>query len=120
MTQQDDMVEKELHTDSFYLQSYEKYSPEDIYGICKALIKKAEDKGLKDCYLTFKSNFKPYEDYLGLPSIIPCGYRGLTKKEKSECDEQEVISKYAVKHDITFYEASTLYKIRYKLGLDFS
>lgn len=114
-----DLVEVQLHTEEHCLQQYEEYSPEDIYTICKSLIKKAEDSGLTNCYLLFQSNREPYEGYLDSPSIIPCGYRKKTKQKIKDEKGQKLVEAYAKKHGITFYEANALYQIRDKLGLEF-
>jgi hypothetical protein len=114
-----DLVDVQLHTEEYYIQQYEEYSPEDIYLICKSLIKKAKAAGLTNCYLSFNSNREPYEDYLGLPSITPCGYRKKTKQEIKDEEVQKLVEVYAKKHGITFYEANALYQIRDKLGLEF-
>jgi len=112
-------VEQRLHTEEYYLQEHEEYTPERIYDICKGLIAKAESAGLEGCFLSFKSNHEPYEDYLGLPSIIPSGYREKTPEELQKNILEKKLIKYAEKHKITFYEAATLYKVRDKLGLEF-
>ena len=114
-----DLIDVQLHTEEYYVQQHEEYSPEDIYAICKSLIKKAEDSGLTNCYLMFHSNHDPYEDYLGLPSIIPCGYRRKTEQEIKDEKTNKLVESYAKKHRITFHEAKILYQIRDKLGLEF-
>jgi hypothetical protein len=113
----DNRVTQVLYTEEYYLQDHEEYTPEQIYATCKRLISIAESKGLTDCYLLFKSNHESYEDYLGPPSITPCGYRKKTEKELEEEAEYNRIMSYALKHGITFYEANTLFKIQGKLGL---
>ena len=115
----DNLVDEVLYAEVYYLQDREEYSAEQIYAICKRLIKKAEDKGLTGCYLRFSSSYEAYEDYLGAPFITPCGYREMTEKEKADQLEQKVIYDYAEKQGITLYEAAALYKIRDKLGLEF-
>lgn len=114
-----DLVEEVLYTEEYYFQDHEEYSAEQIYAICNRLIKKAEDKGLTGCYLKFTSHYEAYEDYLGAPSIIPCGYREKNNYEKQEQAKEDTIRNYAGKHGITFYEAAALYNIRDKLGLVF-
>ena len=116
----EDLVDVQLHTEKHYILNYEEHSPEYIYTICKRLIKKAEDAGLTNCYLMFQSEYEPCEDYLGLPSIMPCGYRKKTEQEIKDEEVQKLVEAYSKKHGITFYEASALYKIKDKLGLDFS
>jgi hypothetical protein len=113
----EDKVNKVLYTESYYFQEHEEYTPEQVYSICKDLITVAENKGLTGCYLLFKSNFESHQDYLGPPSITPCGYRKKTEKELEEEAEYNRIMSYALKHGITFYEANTLFKIQGKLGL---
>lgn len=111
------LVEEGLWKDAYYLQHYEKYSPESIYKICKGLIADAEAAGYKDCYLKFESTIDAYEDYPGNPTITVCGFREKYSHEIAEEEDQKDTENLANKLGISFYEASVLKKNKDKLDL---
>jgi len=95
-----------------YLQDHQEYTAEDIYAMCKRLIKAAEAKGLEGCYLKFRSHHEPYEDWLGNPSVTACGYRKLSQVEAGEQDRQDKIYAKAEELGITFFEANILMQLQ--------
>jgi len=95
-----------------YLQEHEEYTAEDVYSICKRLIKVAQEYGLEGCYLKFNSHVEPYEDYLGTPSVTACGYRKLSTKELKEQEQQGFVQKKADELGITFYEANVVVQLQ--------
>jgi len=104
--------EVELYSDGVTLSEHEEYTPEDILSISTRLTEVAKGKGLEGCYLRFKSHLEPYEDYLGSPSITPCGYRKVTDYEREELQHQENIQKKADELGITFFEANILMQLQ--------
>ena len=95
-----------------YFQEHEEYTPEDVYEMCKLLIKTAQDKGLKGCYLKFSSHMEAYEDSLSNPSVTACGYRKLNQKEVQEQEKHDRIAAKATELGITFYEAGILMQLQ--------
>ena len=102
----------EVWQDEEYLQDHEEYSPQDIFDLCKNLIERAERQGLEGCYLKFKSNMEPYEDWLGLPSVTVVGYRPLNREEKSGMERQDAIRAFALKKGIPEYQARNYFELK--------
>jgi hypothetical protein len=98
-------VEVEDWKNQEYLQAYEEYSPQDIYDLCDQLIQKAEAKGLKGCYLRFQSHNEPYEDFLGLPSVVVVGYRPLNQEELKSLEFEDEVERVATEKNIPIYQA---------------
>ena len=98
-------TEVEVWQDQEYLQDHEEYSPQDIFDLCKNLIERAERQSLEGCYLKFKSNMEPYEDWLGLPSVTAVGYRPLNKLEKEELEFEDEVDQVAETKGIPVYKA---------------
>ena len=107
-------TEVEVWQDEEYLQDHEEYSPQDIFDLCKNLIVKAEQQGLEGCYLKFKSNMEPYEDFLGYPSVTAVGYRPLNKREKEQLDFEDKIDQVAKEKGITPFEARNYLELKNK------
>ena len=105
-------TEVEVWQDEEYLQDHEEYSPQDIFDLCKNLIEKAEQQGLEGCYLKFKSNMEPYEDWLGPPSVTVVGYRPLNQKEKDKMDEEDAIRAFAREKGIFEYQARNYFELK--------
>jgi len=105
-------TEVEVWQDEEYLQDYEKYSPQDIFDLCKNLIQKAERQGLEGCYLKIKSNMEPYEDLLGDVSVTAVGYRPLNQKEKDQIDEADAVRAFAEKKGIFMYQAYNYFELK--------
>lgn len=105
-----------LYTKEVYLQSHEEYTPEVVKSICDNLIEVGKEEGLEGCYLRFNSNRDPYEDYLGLPSVLVCGYRKLNVEELEEFKLEKELEDVAKKLNIAVYEARVLKKLQDKLG----
>ena len=73
-------TEVRLWNDQVYLSEYTEYSPQDILGICEALVEKAERLGLKNCHIKFES----------IPVCVTAvGYRPLNREEKSSIREDK-------------------------------
>lgn len=107
----DKFVEVSLYEHEYALSDHIRYTPDQIKKICDDLIAIAEGQGLSDCYLRFDSNREPYEDYLGHPSITPCGRRPSTSYELKEEKEREEQDALAMKLGLTFYEAGIVKKL---------
>jgi len=107
-------TEVEIWEDERYLQDHEEYSPQDIFDLCKELIRKAERRGLEGCYLKFKSNMEPHEDYLGDVSVTAVGYRPLNKSEKEQRDFEDKIDQVAKEKGITPFEARNYLELKRK------
>ena len=105
-------TEVEVWQDEEYLQDYEKYSPQDIFDLCKNLIQKAERQGLEGCYLKIKSNMEPYEDLLGDVSVTAVGYRPLNRKEKDQIDEADAVKTFAEEKGIFMYQAYNYFELK--------
>ena len=97
-----------------YFQEHGEYTAEDVYAMCKRLIKIAQDKGLEGCYLKFSSHTEAYEDYSSNPSVTACGYRKLNRAEVGEQKKQDYTEAKAKELGITFYEASMLIQLQEK------
>lgn len=96
----------------FYLEDCEKYHPDYLVGLFRALIQKAEAKGLEGCYLKFQSSREPYEDYLGSPSVVVAGYRKHSVSEKEEIKKQMFIEKLAEELGVSIYEAGVVQSLK--------
>ena len=101
-------VEEECWQDQYYFQEHEEYQSKDLVDIFTSLLGKAEGKGLENCYLKFQSHMEPYEDWLGNPSVVACGYRQLNTREKESLEREDKIAKLAKEKGITEYQARNL------------
>jgi len=108
--------EVSLYTKKEYFSEHEKYSPEEVYEICKGLISISKEEGLEGCFLRFESNREPYEDFLGSPSITPCGYRKLNQKELEDIAFEGEVEDYAKEKNIPIYKATQILTLK-KEGL---
>jgi hypothetical protein len=106
--------EVELWEYEEYFQEHEEYSPEDVKNICDVLLQKGDAAGLQGCYLKFKSNTDPYEDWLGPPSVCVVGYRKPNSNEQKEMREDDAIRAMAKELNITEYEARMLKQLKDK------
>lgn len=104
-------VEVELITKEYTLNDWKEYSPEYVYEICKDLILEAQLEGLEGCYVKFRSNMESYEECLGDPTIVPCGYRPPTKKERKELQRESRIQEIAKERSISPYNARKLLEL---------
>lgn len=102
------MVLQECYTLEHTLSDLEKFSSNDISSICEELLFEADALGLVGCFLKFRSNMEPYGDYLGYPSVIPCGYREKNDSELAEDARNKRIQAIALKRKITWFEATQL------------
>jgi hypothetical protein len=107
-------TEVEVRQDEEYLHDHEEYSPQDVFDLCKNLIEKAEQQGLEGCYLKFKSNMEPHEDWLGLPSVTAVGYRPLNQEEKEQLDFEDKVNQVAKEKGITPFEARNYLELKNK------
>lgn len=107
-TEQEDWENRE------YFQEHEEYSPQDIYDLCNRLIRKAESKGLKGCFLRFSSHNEPYEDWLGPPSVTAVGYRPLNRKEKEHLAFEDRVNKVSEEKKIPPFEARKYLELKQK------
>ena len=104
-------VDEECWEDMYYLQKYDEYQPEDLSDIFKGLLDKAKAKGLENCYLKFQSHMEAYEDWLGNPSVVACGYRPLKLGEKEELERGGKIKALAKEKGIPEYQARNLQEL---------
>ena len=104
--------EVELHTHEVSLSYSEEYTPEIILEITTRLMGVAKEQGLEGCYLVFKSNYEPYDGYLGPASVAPCGYRKVTYAEAEIHKREERVKVKAEELGITFHEADTLMRLQ--------
>ena len=104
--------EVELTPRKVSLSEYKDYTPEIILEITTRLVELAKEQCLEGCYLMFKSNYEPHEDYLGPASVTPCGYRKVTYAEVESRKREERVTVKANELGITFHEANTLMSLQ--------
>ena len=62
--------------------------PEQLKADLDFMVKEAEKRGYKDVRLQFESQYEPYEEWLGQPSVSPVGWIPLTEEDIQ--DEKEI------------------------------
>jgi hypothetical protein len=87
------------------LDLYDEFTLEDFNRLVQGSFDKAQQKGLQNVFITFESQSEPYEDYLGDPCVVVCGYRPVTDEEQQELAHKEEIHRLAEEKGVTFYEA---------------
>ena len=99
-------TEVECWEDQYYFQEHEEYKPDQLLEVFIHLLDKAKDRGLKNCYLKFSSHREPYDDWLGNPSVVACGYRLLSGDQKKDLEREDKIdtSPEAVDRRVTFQD----------------
>ena len=55
--------------------------PEQLKADLDFMVKEAEKRGYKDVRLQFESQYEPYEEWLGQPSVSPVGWIPLTEED---------------------------------------
>jgi hypothetical protein len=99
--------------ESYTFQDWETMTPQDVFDVGTALIKKAEAGGLENCSLLFESNYEPYEDYLGSPSVSVRGYRKLNSEEKAKLKFEDEVARVSKDKGIPPYQARKLLEFIY-------
>jgi hypothetical protein len=98
--------------ESYTFQDWETMTPQDVFDVGTALIKKAEAEGLENCGLLFESNYEDYEDYLGSPSVSVRGYRKLNSEEKAQLKFDDEVDRVSKDKGITPYQARKLLELK--------
>lgn len=104
--------EVELCTEAEYLSEYTEYQVDTLLQVFKHLLDKGKGEGLEGCFLKFSSTMEPYEGFLGPVQVTVCGYRKVNAKEKKDMEREEAINALAKELGISYYEASTLFKLK--------
>jgi hypothetical protein len=110
---EDYRVWKEVKSaESYTFQDWETLTPQDIFDVGTALIRKAEAGGLENCSLLFESHYVPYEDYLGNPSVSVRGYRKLNSWEEAQLKFEDEVDRVSKDKGITPYQARKLLELK--------
>lgn len=117
MTDLTDLLECECMVTEHTLSEFEEFTPERIYLLGVKLVEEAKQLGFTSCYLKFRSNMEPYENFLSCPTVSVWGYRKKTKAELQEDVQRKETEALAKLYDISYYEASVLGNIKHKLPL---
>ena len=104
------------HGESIYLNEYTEYDSDDLASLYRSLQTKmwqASASGLKSVFVQFRSTLEPYEDCSTGPVEVQIrGQRGLTSFEQAQQAEQTRIEKLAKDLGVSFYEASTVDRLK--------
>jgi hypothetical protein len=98
--------------ESYTFQGWETMTPQEVFDVGTALIKKAEAEGLENCSLLFESNYESYDDYLGDPSVSAKGYRKLNSKEEAQVKFEDEVSRVSKDKGIIPYQARKLLELK--------
>ena len=98
--------------ESHTFSEWDTLTPQDVFDIGSELIKKAEATGLEDCRLLFRSQYEPYEDFLGDPSVSVRGYRKLNSEEEAELKFEDEVNRVSLDRGISPYQARTLLELK--------
>jgi hypothetical protein len=110
---EDFRVWKEVKSaESYTFQDWETLTPQDIFDVGTALIRKAEAWGLENCSLRFESNYEDYEDDLGSPSVSAIGYRKLNSWEEAQLKFEDEVDRVSKDKGITPYQARKLLELK--------
>jgi hypothetical protein len=89
-------------------------TPQEVFDVGSALIKKAEEGGLENCSLLFESNYAVYGDYyLGDPSVSAKGYRKLNSEEEAQLKFNDEVDRVSKDKGIPPYQARKLLEFIY-------
>lgn len=104
------------HGESIYLNEYTEYDIESWADLVEGIDKKMEQaaaSGLKNVFVQFRSTLEPYEDCSTGPVEVQIrGQRELTVYEQAQQAEQTRIEKLAKDLGVSFYEASTVDRLK--------
>jgi hypothetical protein len=104
--------------ETLYLDKYTRYNEADLEALFLALkedVRQAGNAGFLKVYVQFESTIDPYEDYEGPVMVQIRGNRVLNQVEIEKRQEEERIVSLASDLNISFYEASAVYRLQ-KLG----
>lgn len=105
---------KEVRTEEEYLGRYSGYTKKDMLDFLDKLFDKA--KYLNNPKVFFESTIDPYDDYASDVKVYVKGWRPMTKEEIDEKSLEEnsrkEINKLSEKLGVTYYEASTIYRLK--------
>jgi hypothetical protein len=104
--------EVELYESSHTFSEYDHLTPEDVFALCKNIVREAEASGLENCSLSFNSQYEPFEDCLGQPTVSAKGYRELSSKEKEDREFEEEVDRVAEDRGIQPYQARKLLELK--------
>jgi hypothetical protein len=111
---EDYRVWKEVKSaESYTFQDWETMTPQEVFDVGTALIKKAEAGGLENCSLLFESNYEPYDDnYLGDPSVSAKGYRKLNSEEEAKLKFEDEVDRVSKDKGIIPYQARQFLELK--------
>jgi hypothetical protein len=111
---EDFRVWKEVKSaESHTFQDWETMTPQEVFDVGAALIKKAEAEGLENCSLLFESHYAVYDgDYLGNPSVSAKGYRKLNSDEEAQLKFEDEIDRVSKDKGIFYYQARNLLELK--------
>jgi hypothetical protein len=111
---EDSRVWKEVRSaESYTFQDWETMTPQEVFDVGAALIKKAEAEGLENCSLLFESNHESYDDnYLGDPSVSAKGYRKLNSEEEAYFKFEDEVDRVCKDKGITPYLARNFLELK--------
>jgi hypothetical protein len=88
-------------------------TPQEVFDVGTALIKKAEAGGLENCSLRFESNYATFDDdYLGSPSVSARGYRKLNSEEEAQLKFEDEVDRVSEDKGITPYQARKFLELK--------
>jgi len=111
---EDYRVWKEVKSaESYTFQDWETMTPQEVFDVGTALIKKAEAGGLENCSLLFESNYPLHvEDYLGSPSVSARGYRKLNSEEEAQLKFEDEVERVSKDKGIIPYQARKFLELK--------
>jgi hypothetical protein len=98
--------------ESYTFQDWETMTPQEVFDVGSALIKKAEAEGLENCSLLFESHYVPYIDDLGNPSVSARGYRKLNSWEEAQLKFEDEVDRVSEEKGIIPYQARKLLELK--------
>ena len=98
--------------ESYTFQDWETMTPQEVFDVGTALIKKAEAGGLENCSLRFESNYEDYEDDLGSPSVSATGYRKLNSEEEAQLKFEDEVDRVSEEKGIIPYQARQFLELK--------
>jgi hypothetical protein len=110
---EDYRVWKEVKSaESYTFSELDAITPQDVFDVGTALIKKAEAGGLENCSLLFESQYGSYEDYLENPSVSVIGYRKLNSEEEAQLKFEDEVNRVSKDKGITPYQARKFLELK--------
>jgi hypothetical protein len=111
---EDSRVWKEVRSaESYTFQDWETMTPQEVFDVGAALIKKAEAEGLENCSLLFESHYAVYDDdYLGNPSVSAKGYRKLNSEEEAQLKFEDEVDRVSEEKGIIPYQARQFLELK--------